>query len=124
MKLQKLLYLVGAVILLVGLGSAGLIYLTGGSDSEGMPGYEMAGGEVYQTRPEESKLYVHDLEVYGGKANVLADEFMRWFDGLWRGKSLATTVACISFFLSFGFFLVAYRLPHLNADAADEDNSG
>ncbi len=44
----------------------------------------------------ESKKYLHDLEVYGGRANVLQDEFRRWFDGLWHGRSLAGTVACLS----------------------------
>jgi hypothetical protein len=43
--------------------------------------------------------------------NVLADEFRRWFDGLWQGKSLAFTITFITIFISFGFFLVAYHLP-------------
>jgi hypothetical protein len=111
------LYVIGAVILVVGLGSATVIYLTAGNDAEGIVGYETAGGEVYQVRPEESKMYLHDLEVYGGKANVLADEFTRWFVGLWHGKSLAITVACISLITAFGFFVVARRLPHLKTDS-------
>jgi hypothetical protein len=62
-------------------------------------------------RSINSKMYIHDLEVYGGKANVLADEFRRWFDSLWQGKSLASTVACITIFISFGLAFVAYNLP-------------
>jgi hypothetical protein len=123
-KFQTRLYIICAIILLGGLVSAGVIYLTAGTDSGDVLGYEMVGGEVYQIRPEESKMYKHDLEVYGGKANVLADEFMRWFIGLWHGKSLAVTVACISIFVSFGFFFVAYRLSHLKADSRDDNNSG
>ena len=94
-NLQTRLYLISAIILLVGLGSAILIYLTAENDSYGILGYE------------DSKTYIHDLELYGGKANVLASEFMRWFGGLWHGKSLAFTVACITIFISFGFFFVA-----------------
>jgi hypothetical protein len=118
--LKTRLYLVTVIILLAGLGSAGVIYLTAGSDSDSTLDYETAGGEVYQVRPEESKTYIHDLEVYGGKENVLADEFMRWFAGLWSGRSLATTVACISIFISFLCFFAAHRLPHdLKADAGE-----
>jgi hypothetical protein len=120
-RLQARLYLICAIILLVGLGSASLIYLTAGNDSGDVLGYEMVGGEVYQIRPEESKMYKHDLEVYGGKASVLADEFMRWFVGLWHGKSLAITIACISILVSCGFFFVAYRLSQLKADSGDDN---
>ena len=94
-NLQTRLYLISAIILLVGLGSAILIYLTAENDSYSILGYE------------DSKTYIHDLELYGGKANVLASEYMRWFGGLWHGKSLAFTVACITIIISFGFFFVA-----------------
>ncbi len=110
---QTHLYLISAIILLVGLGSAILIYLTAENDSDSVLGYE------------DSKMYIHDLELYGGKANVLASEFMRWFVGLWHGKSLAFTVACITIFISFGFFFVANHLrSDLKSDARGENNRG
>jgi len=122
-KLRTRFYLIAAIILLVGSGSAILIYLTAENDSESALGYEVAGGYVYPIRPEDSKVYRHDLELYGGKANVLASEFMRWFVGLWHGRSLAFTVACITIFISFGFFLVANRwLSDLKSDDRDENN--
>ncbi len=122
-NLQTRLYLITATILLVGLGSAILIYLTAEDYSESSLGYEMVGGSVYPITPEDSKKYIHDLELYGGKANVLADEFMRWFDGLWHGKSLAFTVASITILVSLGFLLVAGHLPSdSEPDARDEDN--
>ena len=71
-NLQTRLYLITAVILLAGLGSAILIYLRAGDDSQGVLGYEAAGGHVYPVSPEDSKMYMHDLELYGGKVNVLA----------------------------------------------------
>lgn len=122
-NLQIRLYLITAIILLVGLGSAILIYLSAENDSDSASGYEAIGGYVYPMAPEDSKMYRHDLELYGGKANVLADEFMRWFVGLWHGKSLALTVACITIFISFGFFFVARHLQSdLKSDARGENN--
>jgi hypothetical protein len=110
-NLQTRLYLITAIILLVGFCSAILIYLTAENDSDSVPGYE------------NSKKYIHDLELYGGKANVLANEFERWFVGLWHGKSLAYTVACITIFVSFGVFFVARHLPdNLKSDARDKNN--
>jgi hypothetical protein len=59
-----------------------------------------------------------DLELYGGKANLLANELTRWFAGLWHGESLAYTIGCITIFLSFGLFYVAYHWPsNLESDS-------
>ena len=45
----------------------------------------MKGGwNIYPIMPEDSKLYRHNLEVYGGKLNVIMDDFRRWFVGLWQ----------------------------------------
>jgi len=124
-NLQELLYLITVMILLVGLGSAILIYLTAENDPGSIPGYEGIGGYVYPIKPEDSKTYRHDLELYGGKWNLLADDFTHWFAGLWHGKSLAFTVACTTLFISFGFFFVARHLrSDLPPDARDENKSG
>ncbi len=115
------LYLISAIILLAGLGSAVLIYLTAEDYSNNVIGYEVVGGTVYPITPDNSKKYVHDLQLYGGKAAVLADEFMRWFAGLRHGKSLAFTVACITIFISLGIFFVANNLPtRLKSDVRSE----
>jgi len=98
--LQTRLYLISAFTLLIGLGSSILIYLKAGNASDNIPGYE----------PKTSKMYTHDLELYGGKANVLASEFSHWFVGLWQGKSLAFTVACIAIVASFGFYFIGHIL--------------
>ena len=110
-SLQTRLYLISAIILLVGLSSSILIYLTAGNDSKSVLGYEIVDGNAYPITPEDSKKYIHDLTLYGGKAAVLADEFSRWFVGLWHGKSLAFTVACITIFISLGFFFIARTSP-------------
>ena len=109
-NLKTRLYFIAVTILLVGLCSAVLIYLKAEKASHGVLGFEVTDGYSYSIAPEDSKKYRHDLELYGGKANVLADEFRRWFVGLWEGKSLAFTVACITAGIAFVFFFIA-NLP-------------
>ena len=106
-RLRKFLYIGSAVILLVGLSSSMLIYRAAMNDATSDARYEFTGGFVYPGEGGYTKKYVHDLQLYGGNAAVLADEFMRWFNGLWRGESLAYTVGCITIALSFLLFLIA-----------------
>jgi len=121
--LRICLNLISAIILLVGLGSAIFIYQTADDDSSGVLGYQIIGGTIYPIMPENTKIYKHDLEVYGGKAAVLADEFRRWFIGLWHGKSLAFTITCITIFVSFTGFFTARHLPsHSKSDVSAENN--
>ena len=110
-NLQTRLYLIATVILLVGLSSALPIYFSA----------ENASGSILIHEFENSKMYTHNLELYGGKLNVFADDFMRWFVGLWYGKSLAFTVVCISIFVSLGFFFVAYNLPSDSESEAESE---
>ncbi|RJQ41492.1 MAG: hypothetical protein C4550_01635 [Nitrospiraceae bacterium] len=111
--MKQCLYLIAAIVLLVGLGSAVLIYLTSESDSSSSLISEFEG----------SKRFKHDLELYGGKWNVVANELINWFAGLWQGKTLAFTTACITIVISFGFFLAARHLPpNLKSGEQDERN--
>jgi hypothetical protein len=121
--LQHALRLISAILLLVGLGSAVLIYLTAENDSSGVLGYEEEGGSVYPIMPEDSRRYLRDLELYSGKAGVLADEFGRWFVGLWHGKSLAYTVACIAILTSSGVFYASHLLPYILKSAVSSENN-
>lgn len=103
--------LVTILMLFAGLGSAVVIYLTAGSPGESSMVDEF----------EESKRFVHDLELYGGKANVIANKFSRWFDGLWHGQSLAFTVAFLTVVISVGYFFMSRHLSaHSASDAAHE----
>ena len=121
--LRESLILIGTIIILVGLGSSILIYQSAGNDSDGVLGYEIIDGSAYPIRPEDSRMYRRDLELYGGKAAVVVDDFSRWFVGLWHGKSLAFTIAGISIFISFGFFFAANRLPaSLKSKVRSENN--
>lgn len=105
------LYLLSCIILLVGLGSAALIYRAAANTPGKVLGYDQGDGSVYPVMPEDSKKYLRDMELYGGKANVLTDELRRWLAGLWHGKSLAYTIACISALIALGVFSAAARLP-------------
>jgi hypothetical protein len=108
-NLRTRLYLIAAFIMIAGCAGAVLVYLTAGNDTDRGFGYETADGYVYQVAPEDTKRYMHDMELYGGKANVLAGEIVNWFGGLWHGKQLALTIAFITVVVSSGFFLFAYH---------------
>lgn len=122
-KLQKYLYFTSAVILFVGLGSAAMIYRAAMNNPNSESGYEVLDGFVYST-DGNSKKYMHDLQLYGGSAAVLADEFMHWFAGLWHGETLAYTVACIAIFISLTIFFVAHKLPILMQSDVHSENDG
>ncbi len=95
------LRLAAAFTLLVGLVGSVSIYLTAAdvSDSDLVNEFE------------NSNMYRHDLELYGGKANLLANDFRQWFDGLWHGKTLAYTIAVIAVIVALAIFFVAHHMP-------------
>jgi hypothetical protein len=94
------LYLISLIILLVGLSGAVLVYIHA----------ENASDSALLNEFEYSKRYQHDLELYGGKANVIASEITNWFKGLWHGKNLAYSIACIAVLISCGFFIAARHI--------------
>jgi hypothetical protein len=98
------LYLIGAAILLAGLLGAGSIYLTAADDQGDALGYEFIDGQAYAIHASDSKMYRRELERFGGKAAIFADDLNRWFSGLWHGKRLATTVAVLATLLALFFF--------------------
>ncbi len=121
--LKSRLYLGAAVVLLVGLCAAALIYLTAGEGSNSAEAYVLVDGVVYPVDLSHTKAYVHQLQHFGGKTAVLFDEIDRWFEGLWQGKSLGITVAWISVLVSLGIFLFASTLPSApNPEARSEDD--
>ena len=87
------------VILALGLASALGIYLA----ADDAPG-SAALAEMHGSKP-----YVHQLERFGGKAAVMFDQFNRWFAGLWEGRQLGITVACISTVVAAAMLMAARR---------------
>jgi hypothetical protein len=119
------LNLIGAIILVAGLGSAALIYQGAVNAQSGVSGHGDADGTIYPLMPENSKLYRHNLEVYGGKFTVIMDDFRRWFVGLWHGKSLAVIIACTTLMISLGLFYKAHHLTlPLKPDVQHLNNPG
>ena len=76
-------------LLAAGLGASLVVFFAAGPAPENPLGYD----------PLDSKKYLHDLQVYGGTANVLAAEFQEWFAGLWQGRNLAYTIAVLTVLL-------------------------
>lgn len=111
--LQSRLRIISAAILLVGLIISFGIYLAAPDESEDLTIYGF----------EHSKAYRHDLELYGGKANVLVSEFMQWFGGLWHGKSLAYTIAVITIVTSAVLFYVAHLVSSYDDHEHSEEDS-
>jgi hypothetical protein len=101
LSLYRRVHLIAVLIFLSGMSASAAIYFSA----------EDSSNNTFVDQFENSKLYRHNLEVIGGKMNVLADEFSRWFISLWHGRSLALTVAVITVFLSFTLFIVASYLP-------------
>lgn len=75
-----------ALILILGLGAALGIYVTADPADPNPLGYD----------PMLDRKYLHDLEMYGGKANIMAAQFRSWFSSLWHGQALAGTVAVLT----------------------------
>jgi hypothetical protein len=123
--LRTYLYLTSVAILLTGVVSAVLVFWSSLDESADDAGSQVLGGFIYPNATENSKRYVHDLQLYGGQAAVLSDEFMRWFSGLWQGRSLAYTIVCIAAFVSFVVFVVARNTPSCQQTGLSrEENNG
>jgi hypothetical protein len=115
--LQIRLYLIGAFILLAGIVGATFVYLTATESDSDAIGYEIIDGKAYPIQVQDSKLYRYDLEKFGGKAAVLADDFSRWLASLWQGKRLAYLLAVLSTAIALACFLAAH---HLSRDQAHD----
>jgi hypothetical protein len=105
---QKRLRVGTVAILVVGFVAAAIISLSARAVPGNPLGYEL----------EDSKKYVHDLELYGGKANVLADGIRRWFGSLWHGKRLGATVACLTVVAAGAYAFATAPLPPDGGDDA------
>jgi len=86
-------------IFTLGLGLAIFLYVTASSPPPYPLGYD----------PFTSKKYVRELELYGGKINILAVELHQWFASLWRGKALAYTIAVLTLMLSSLLWFIGSR---------------
>jgi len=81
----------------------------------------IVGGQIYRIPLADTKMYRRDLQRFGGTAAVVFDDLTRWFVGLWRGRSLAVTILCITAFVSLVLLGLARQAP---PDAADAGPGG
>jgi hypothetical protein len=94
-------------ILLAGLTASLAIFLTARPPAPNPLGYE----------PEDSKQYLRNMEVYGGRSNLIASEVREGFASLWHGKRLAYTVAVITLLAAWAFHY--FSIP-LSPEAGEE----
>lgn len=87
---------VAIAIALLGFGSALVIFLT--APPEEPPGWD----------PMQSKQYLRQLEIIGGKSAVFGAELQQWFSSLWHGEQLGFTVAFLTL-LVLSVYLFASR---------------
>lgn len=59
----------------------------------------------------DTKADVRQMELIGGKANILALQFREWCASLWHGQRLAYTVATLTVVGALVFWFVAHPLP-------------
>ncbi len=107
---------VAAGLVLAGLAAGLVIYLTAGPAPDSPLGY----------RPEDTKRYLRQMEVYGGQANVMAAGLREWFVGLWHGRSLAMTVVVLSVLLALAYLFAFTPLPppESGAGTAEDGRNG
>ena len=110
-QLKRRLYVICVTILVAGLCGAALIHQFADEAPAGASNYIMVDGIAYPVPQQLTKRYIRDLERFGGKSAVLFDEINRWFDALWRGKSLGVTLGWLSAIVSLAIFLFARWLP-------------
>jgi hypothetical protein len=103
--------LVAAIILLIGLGSAVVVYLTAANAPDNGLGYQVENGTIYPMSPGDTKIYRRNMELYGGRANVIVDDIRQWFAGLWHGRHLAYTLTVITVLVVQGFLFVTNPVP-------------
>jgi hypothetical protein len=58
------------------------------------------------------KRYEYQMELMGGKANLLAEDLKEGFANLWRGRQLAHTLAYLSGSGALACFFIAHRLSY------------
>jgi len=97
-------------ILILGLCSAVFVYVTASPPPQHPLGYD----------PFASKKYVRDLELYGGKINVLAVAFRQWLERLWQGQHLAYTLAFLTVILaSIVWFIGVHSASHTDLNGPE-----
>jgi len=99
---------IGVIVLLVGIGSAALVYRLG---QKSAPASTTAGDwQDSSLSMADSKIATRNIELYGGKLEVLMVQWQAW---VCRPEAQAILIVTITVLIALGCFLVA---RHLSAD--------
>ena len=109
----KRCYLVTAIILLIGFGTSVAVYLTA-TETPDNPFAEY----------EQSKRFAHEVQRMGGKMAIVANDASAWFAGLWHGRPLAGTVACLTLLIALLYYLVASGIKPGEEGAGPQNLNG
>ncbi len=101
------LNLIASITLVVGLATSAWIFRNAGEDTSDVIGYVIVDGQSFPVTTRDSKVYRHNLERFGGKAAVFADDLNRWFKSLLRGRPLAIVTALSSIGIALACFRAA-----------------
>ena len=109
LDLRQRLYLASLLILVVGLCTSAILYVTMEDPEAAEDSYRVVfhDGKAYPIPVESDRLYLQNMERFGGKAAVLFAQFNRWFMSLWRGKALAVTVLWMTIIAAAVAFVLA-----------------
>ena len=107
---RKRLNRLGVLILIAGLLAAAFIHVTATDDTDALA-YEIVDGVAYPVPASESKAYRHDLERFGGKSAVFADDLRRGLASLVQGRRLAGSVGGLALIAALACFAAARRQP-------------
>ena len=110
---RQCLYLASLLILVIGLCTAAILYVTMDDSEAAEDTYQIVihNGKSYPVPVDSDRLYLQNLERFGGKAAVLFAQFNRWFISLWRGQALAVTALWITIIASVVVFILARSIP-------------
>lgn len=95
-RVDRIRIITGAIVA-AGLGSALVIYHRALS----------AAPSPFDLEPSDSKSYLRQVEMMGGKANLVASGIRQWLTGLFQGTTLAYTVFGFALAVAVVFWLAA-----------------
>lgn len=88
---------VGALVVLVaGLALAVAVFATRAKDETQATSYEDVNGVSIAIKAQQDQRYRFEVERLGGKMGLMIADFNDWFQGLWRGRTLAYTLAVLT----------------------------
>ena len=85
------------LIAVVGFGIALAIYLT----------HKPEVFDPLTYNPQEQKMYDQQLQMIGGKATVVTNDFRNWFASIWHGRALAGTISVLTIIAILTFRYIA-----------------